>query len=172
MRRSYEPSRPSARTCCFFSSFKTLAMPTEPTSLRGNQCPGRHFSLAGFQVILIGRFWVIAEGPGPVLPDDHLGQMDASWSPDGNSMVFGRRGHAPHEVCGVPQRDSPRLAEGCPINLDVSELARYLARPEWSQRPRTQCSLDWVTPRGRKRLTRSNQVAPWILHRYRLPETQ
>src|ERR1039458_5516388 len=43
IRRSDHPSRPSAKTCCFFSSFKTLAMPTEPTSLRGNQCPGRRF---------------------------------------------------------------------------------------------------------------------------------
>src|ERR1019366_5516697 len=30
MRRSDQPSRPRAKTCCFFSSFKTLAMPTEP----------------------------------------------------------------------------------------------------------------------------------------------
>src|SRR6266487_1687253 len=41
MRRSDQPSRPRAKTCCFFSSFKTLAMPTEPTSLRGIQCPRR-----------------------------------------------------------------------------------------------------------------------------------
>src|ERR1700722_16193961 len=61
MRRSDQPSRPRAKTCCFFSSFKTLAMPTESTSLRGIQCPGRLLSLAGFQVIISGRFWVIAE---------------------------------------------------------------------------------------------------------------
>src|ERR1039457_1834044 len=61
MRRSDQTSRPRAKTCCFFSSFKTLAMPTEPTSLRGIQCPGRLLSLAGFQVIITGRFWVIAE---------------------------------------------------------------------------------------------------------------
>jgi len=42
MRRSDQPSRPRAKTCCFFSSFKTLAMPTEPTSLRRIQCPGRY----------------------------------------------------------------------------------------------------------------------------------
>jgi hypothetical protein len=41
IRRSDHPSRPRAKTCCFFSSFKALAMPTEPTSLRGNQCPER-----------------------------------------------------------------------------------------------------------------------------------
>ena len=40
--RSGQPSRPRAKTCCFFSSFKTLAMPTEATSLCGSQCPGRY----------------------------------------------------------------------------------------------------------------------------------
>jgi hypothetical protein len=39
---SGQPSRPSAKTCCFFSSFKTLAMPTEVTSLHGCECPGCH----------------------------------------------------------------------------------------------------------------------------------
>src|SRR5271157_3367440 len=43
IRRSDHPSRPRAKTCCFFSSFKTLAMPTEPTSLRRRQCPRRCF---------------------------------------------------------------------------------------------------------------------------------
>src|SRR5664279_1308546 len=42
IRRSDHPSRPRAKTCCFFSSFKTLAMPTEPTSLRRRQCPRRY----------------------------------------------------------------------------------------------------------------------------------
>lgn len=40
--RSGQPSRPSAKTCCFFSSFKTLAMPPEATGRRGSQCPGRY----------------------------------------------------------------------------------------------------------------------------------
>src|SRR5450759_4450012 len=39
IRRSDHPSRPRAKTCCFFSSFKTLAMSTEATSLRRSQCP-------------------------------------------------------------------------------------------------------------------------------------
>src|SRR5207244_3717789 len=30
MRRNGQPSLPSAMTCCFFDSFKTLLMPTEP----------------------------------------------------------------------------------------------------------------------------------------------
>src|SRR5664280_1864492 len=61
IRRSDHPSRPRAKTCCFFSSFKTLA------NAHGAYKPPREsmsrtpLSLAGFQVILIGRFWVIAE---------------------------------------------------------------------------------------------------------------
>ncbi|HYR82932.1 MAG TPA: hypothetical protein VE422_02525, partial [Terriglobia bacterium] len=46
---------------CFFASFKTLLMPTEPIRSRRNQCPGRRYPLAGFEVIIIGRFWVITE---------------------------------------------------------------------------------------------------------------
>src|SRR5258708_28870250 len=61
MRRSGHPSRPRAITCCFFSSLKTLLIPTKATALRRNQRPRASFSLAGFQVTLIGRFWVTAE---------------------------------------------------------------------------------------------------------------
>src|SRR3974390_2292390 len=63
--RSGHPSRPRAKTCCFFSSVKTLAMSseaTEPPRASMSQTP---FSLAGFQVITIGRFWVIAEDQTP-----------------------------------------------------------------------------------------------------------
>src|SRR5712692_2954344 len=62
MRRKGHPSRPRAITCCRFSSLKTLLMPTKatvPTSESTSQAP---FSLAGFQVTIIGRFWVTAEG--------------------------------------------------------------------------------------------------------------
>jgi hypothetical protein len=62
MRRSVQPSFPSAITCCFFSSFKTLLMPTEGTCFRRIQCLERRLSLAGFQVTIIGGFWVTAEG--------------------------------------------------------------------------------------------------------------
>src|SRR5438445_11282239 len=61
MRRSGHPSRPRAITCCFFSSLKTLLIPPKATALRRNQRPRASFSLAGFQVTLIGRFWVTAE---------------------------------------------------------------------------------------------------------------
>jgi hypothetical protein len=40
--RSGHPSRPRAKTCCFFSSYKTFAMPSEVTSPRGCKCPGRY----------------------------------------------------------------------------------------------------------------------------------
>src|SRR5207247_6290499 len=62
MRRSGQPSLPSAMTCCFFDSFKTLLMPTQPTRLHRDSMSGTSLPLAGFQVIIIGRFWVITEG--------------------------------------------------------------------------------------------------------------
>jgi hypothetical protein len=31
---------------------------------RRDQCPGRYLSLAGFEVTIIGRFWVTAEVQG------------------------------------------------------------------------------------------------------------
>src|SRR3954466_3897216 len=60
MRRSGQPSRPSAMTCCRFSSLKTLL-----TSMEGNPSIVLNvlpFLLAGFQLSLIGRFWVSPEG--------------------------------------------------------------------------------------------------------------
>src|ERR1700758_5252968 len=62
MRRQGHPSRPRAMTCCFFASLKTLLIPTKATALRRNQRPRASFSLAGFEVTLIGRFWVTPEG--------------------------------------------------------------------------------------------------------------
>src|SRR5882724_195675 len=67
MRRKGHPSRPRAMTCCFFASLKTLLIPTKATALRRNQRPRASFSLAGFQVTLIGRFWVTAEASPPVV---------------------------------------------------------------------------------------------------------
>jgi len=55
IRRSAQPSWPSAMTCFFFSSFKTLLTLTEGNSSRQSQCP---------DYFLIGRFWVTAEEPG------------------------------------------------------------------------------------------------------------
>src|SRR6266446_2038346 len=62
MRRSGHPSRPRAMTCCFFASLKTLLISTKATALRRNQRPRASSSLAGFEVTLIGRFWVTPEG--------------------------------------------------------------------------------------------------------------
>src|SRR5258706_15734888 len=59
--RKDHPSFPSAMTCCFFSSLKTLLMPREPISAPfGVNVPGS--AMAGFQVTLYGRFWVTPEG--------------------------------------------------------------------------------------------------------------
>src|SRR6185369_12385518 len=59
MRRNGQPSRPSAMTCCRFSSLKTLLTSMEGTPHRF-QCLVR-FLLAGFQASLIGRFWASPE---------------------------------------------------------------------------------------------------------------
>src|SRR5258707_14272308 len=61
MRRSGHPSRPRAMTCCFFASLKTYLISTKATALRRNQRPRASSSLAGFEVTLIGRFWVTPE---------------------------------------------------------------------------------------------------------------
>src|SRR5215469_8073759 len=61
MRRNGQPSRPNARTCCRFSSLKTLLMPTKATApYVGINVPDS-FPLAGFEVTLFGRFWVTHE---------------------------------------------------------------------------------------------------------------
>lgn len=66
MRRNGHPSRPSAITCCRFSSLKTLLMPTKATVPMSESTSQALFSLAGFQVTIIGRFWVTAEGHPPI----------------------------------------------------------------------------------------------------------
>src|SRR5580693_9872991 len=60
IRRSAQPSWPSAMICFFFSSFKTLLTLTEGIPHVRVNVPTT-FSLAGFQVTTIGRFWVTAE---------------------------------------------------------------------------------------------------------------
>src|SRR5438445_5487929 len=62
MRRSDHPNRPSAITCCRLSALKTLDIPaasTKPTAPVNVSTPGA--ALAGFQVSIIGRFWVSTE---------------------------------------------------------------------------------------------------------------
>src|ERR1035438_9616380 len=61
IRRSDHRSHPSAKTCCFFSSLKTLAMPRKGTGLPSDSMSRVRLPLAGFQVIMLGRFCVIAE---------------------------------------------------------------------------------------------------------------
>src|ERR1700722_10428572 len=60
MRRKDHPSFPSAITCCFFSSVKTLLMPKEP--IRAPLAVSH--AMAGFQMTLHGRIWVIPEDLG------------------------------------------------------------------------------------------------------------
>jgi hypothetical protein len=60
MCRKGHPSFPSAMSCCFFSSLKTLLRPKEPvTAPLGVNVPG--LIMAGFQLTLHGRIWMIAE---------------------------------------------------------------------------------------------------------------
>src|SRR5215831_4570487 len=84
MRRSDQPNRPNTMTCCFFSSFKTLLTSTEgnPLAFVVNvlDCG---LSLAGFQVIIYGRFWVFTEAPtfsarlgGSAAADDEVAGID------------------------------------------------------------------------------------------------
>src|SRR5688572_19045575 len=62
IRRKDQPSRPKASICCRLSSLNTLLMAPEATLPRGDvNVPGDYFSLAGFEVIMHGRFWVLTE---------------------------------------------------------------------------------------------------------------
>jgi hypothetical protein len=61
MRRNRHPSRPSAITCCLLSSLKTLLMLTKATAPPPGSTSQASFSLAGFQVTIIGRIRVTAE---------------------------------------------------------------------------------------------------------------
>ena len=63
MRRSDHPSRPNAMTFCLFSSLKTLLTSMEGIALALEfNVLNEGLSLAGFQVIMYGRIWVITEG--------------------------------------------------------------------------------------------------------------
>ena len=65
IRRSDQPSRPSARTCCCVCSLKTLLMSGEgPEGPRRCQRLGSLRVVAGFQVSISGRFWVSTEARG------------------------------------------------------------------------------------------------------------
>jgi hypothetical protein len=60
---SDHPSRPRARTCCLFSSLKTLAIPATDHSVHRLVNVSAHYiRLAGFEVSAPGRFWVSPEG--------------------------------------------------------------------------------------------------------------
>src|SRR5229473_3600870 len=96
MRRSDHPSRPSAMTCCFFSSLKTLLTLTEGNPhVRLNVLGST--PLAGFQVILIGRFWVIPEVAGA-----------------GSAVCVARSGVPPQPYAAAESRTrTPESADRC-----------------------------------------------------------
>src|SRR5215467_15818052 len=62
--RRDHPSRPKAKICCFFSSFKTFAMLREATCPPAavNVLDVSSESMAAFQVFTYGRFWVFTYG--------------------------------------------------------------------------------------------------------------
>ena len=62
IRRKDQPNRPKASICCRLSSLNTLLMAPEANLPPGDvNVPGDHFSLAGFEVNLYGRFWLTPE---------------------------------------------------------------------------------------------------------------
>ena len=62
MRRSDQPSRPSAMTCCFFSSLKTLLTLTEGNPPSGSMSWISLSRWPVFRCPSYGRFWVSTEG--------------------------------------------------------------------------------------------------------------
>ena len=74
MRRSDQPRRPSARTCCCLSRSKTLLMPSEEHAFpAARQRLGRYLEMAGFQVSINGRFWVSTEALASFVKASRLG---------------------------------------------------------------------------------------------------
>ncbi len=70
-----------AITCCFFASLKTLLISTKATCLTPKSTSRASFSLAGFQVTLIGRFWVTPEDKYLFGETSTARQQDASNPP-------------------------------------------------------------------------------------------
>ena len=64
-------------TCFLFSSFKTLLTGTEDIPHARVNVPTT-LSLAGFQVTIIGRFWVTTEVYGSLLDADPLSYLVGS----------------------------------------------------------------------------------------------
>ena len=61
IRRSDQPRRPSASTCCCFSSLKTLLIPARDHASLASSTSRPLSVLAGFQVSINGRIWVSTE---------------------------------------------------------------------------------------------------------------
>ena len=96
IRRSDQPSRPRAITCCFFSSLKTLLTLTERNPPSGSMS-WLSLLLAGFQVATYGRFWVATEAvesrilrrSAPGVPKRSIPPMVGIRGPGTRSLVSG-----------------------------------------------------------------------------------
>ena len=64
MRRSDQPSRPSARTCCCLGSLKTLLMGEGPCGPAGVNVSARYAWWPVFRCRSVARIWVSTEGRG------------------------------------------------------------------------------------------------------------
>ena len=121
MRRSDQPSRPSAMTCCFFSSLKTFTRRrvnlTSPNVL--DQLP-----LAGFQVI---HHWpVLGDPPRVGIPGDREG--DSGMMP--NARVNAESGMKPNSFRPIPE---PRSAspESSLTPERRKSIAKKAAKARW-----------------------------------------
>ena len=96
IRRSDQPSRPNAITCCFVSSLKTLLTLTERNPPSGSMS-WLSLLLAGFQVATYGRFWVATEAvesrirrrSAPGVPKRSIPPMVGIRGPGTRSLVSG-----------------------------------------------------------------------------------
>jgi hypothetical protein len=107
----YHPSRPGARTCCFFSSFKTFALPREAT------CPP-----AGASVLDAYSCWPVLNLYSLAGFDRLLRQYEPDSRVHGKVLLVHRAGRMPlfaeektndRDAFGVDDDDSLRPRERC-----------------------------------------------------------
>jgi len=140
--RSDHPRRPKAITCCLFSSFKTLLTSTEGIALASDSTSRVPGLLAGFQVIMYGRFSVITEGERTEL----IGSEEAvSMGRCAKTMTKGQKAfeteiadfatHIPRKLFRFDAHDRQALIDG------ISGRAAVRARAEPRDRRRRICSV-------------------------------
>src|SRR4029077_16340720 len=110
MRRSGQPSRPNAMTCCRFSSLKTLL-----TSMEGNPS-----IVLNVLPVSIGRFsavphWPLLGGPQRRMGELWVGidvskrRLDVAIRPDGGTLICDNDTAAIKKLAGMLALKSPRL---------------------------------------------------------------